>query len=61
MTVALDVERLLLTAARRHALADEHEAKAVEIIEAGDPALVERAAAHFTIAASLRGRARFVS
>jgi hypothetical protein len=55
----LDVHRLLTTAARRRALADEHEAKAVELVEAGDPEGIERAAAHFTIAAGLRGQARF--
>lgn len=59
MTGQFDVERHLTNAANRHALADHHEAEAVRLAETRDPSNVILAAAHFTVAAGLRGRARF--
>lgn len=55
----LDVRAHLTNAANRHALADEHEAKALALAETRNPDAVLLAAAHFTIAAGLRGPARF--
>lgn len=55
----LDVRAHLTNAANRHALADQHEARAVELAESRDPDAVVLAAAHFTVAAGLRGPARF--
>lgn len=54
-----ETARLLTTAAKRLALADEHEAKALALAESDDPDAVVQSAAHFTVAAGLRGRARF--
>lgn len=59
MSEPLDVERHLTNAANRRALADEHEAEAVRLAETRDPEAVILAAAHFTVAAGLRGPARF--
>lgn len=54
-----ETARLLTMAAKRLALADEHEAKALALAESGNPDTVQQSAAHFTIAAGLRGQARF--
>ncbi len=54
-----ETARLLETAAKHRALADEHEAKAVALADCSDASTVLLAAAHFTVAAGLRGQARF--
>lgn len=53
------VARLLTTAADRLAMADHHEAEAVRLARGTDAESIARSAHHFTIAAGLRGRARF--
>jgi hypothetical protein len=59
MAEPLDVRAHLTNAANRFLLADEHEAEAVRLAESQDPDAVILAAAHFTVAAGLRGPARF--
>ena len=53
------VARLLTMAADRLAMADRHEAEAVRLSCGTDAESIARSAHHFTIAAGLRGRARF--
>lgn len=55
-----ETARLLNTAAARLARADWHEAQAAQLADADDADSIARAAHHFTVAAGLRGRARFV-
>lgn len=54
-----ETARLLNTAAERREMADRHEAEAVRLAYAEDADSVARSAHHFTIAAGLRGQARF--
>jgi hypothetical protein len=54
-----ETARLLNTAAERRAMADRHEAEAVRLSYEHDADSLARSAHHFTIAAGLRGQARF--
>ncbi len=54
-----ETARLLNTAAERRMMADHHEAEAVRLAYEHDADSLARSAHHFTIAAGLRGQARF--
>ncbi|MBB4154156.1 hypothetical protein GGQ80_002066 [Sphingomonas jinjuensis] len=56
---AQETAQLLRLAAARAALADGYEAEAVALAERGDRESLAQAADLFTVAAGLRGRARF--
>jgi len=54
-----EVARLLTTAAARAKQADHHEAEALRYSKCDCAGCIARSANHFTIAAGLRGQARF--